>query len=166
MRFFETVVEGGCRGLQVEVKNGDLRDWKEVRGGGFQPGTTGASRRDLSGCAACLTKESSREARRGLGRSSFNADRAVAWPRRSVARVDKSIAEWRLWNGELRLRGGLYGLLAHPFRFHQFLENLRDRTAATTADRISPIPDFGKDCEIEFSAALICGLFLSRHGFE
>ncbi|MCX6972709.1 MAG: hypothetical protein NTZ94_00160 [Verrucomicrobia bacterium] len=36
-----------------------------------------------------------------------------------------------------------------------------DRAATTTADGISPLPDFGMDCEIEFNAALVCGLLLS-----
>jgi hypothetical protein len=43
---------------------------------------------------------------------------------------------------------------------------MRDRAATTTVDRISPFPYFGMDCEGEYNAALVFGLFLSRHDFE
>jgi hypothetical protein len=79
-----------------------------------------------------------------------------------MLRVRIGLLLWR----DSKLGGLPARLKPLPLRFNQFLENMGDRAAAAAADRISPFPDFGMDCEIEFNAALVCGLFLYKHGFE
>lgn len=79
-----------------------------------------------------------------------------------LGRVKIGLLLWR----DSKLGGLPARLKPLPLRFNQFLENMGDRAAAAAADRISPFPDFGMDCEVEFNAALVFRLFLFRHGFE
>jgi hypothetical protein len=76
-----------------------------------------------------------------------------------ILRLGRVVIGVLLWR-DSRLGDMPERLKAMPLRFNQFLENMGDRAAATTADRISPFPDFGMDCEVDLNAALVFRIFL------